>query len=41
MYDDGRVCVGYRKRHSSLGGDRDVERVKPGLIGVVAIPGLS
>ena len=39
------VSVGCGKRRSfdrwSLDGDRDTERVKPGLIGVVAIPGLS
>ena len=45
VYDGGHVCVGCGKGHSinrrSLDDDRDEERVNSGLIGVVAIPGIS
>ena len=45
VYDGGHVCVGCGKGHSInrrlLDDDRDGERVNSGLIGVVAIPGIS
>ena len=45
VYDGDCVSVGCWKRRSidrrSLDGDRDAETVNPGLIGVVAILGLS
>ena len=45
MYDGGHVCVGCRKGRSGnrrlLDDDRDAERVNSGLIGVVAILGIS
>ena len=45
VYDGGHVCVGCGKERSinrrSLDDDRDAERVNSGLIGVVAILGIS
>ena len=42
VYDGGHVCVGCGKvNRKSLDDDRDEERVNSGLIGVVAIPGIS
>ena len=45
MYDGGHVCVGCGKGRSvnrkSMDDDRDAEGVNSGLIGVVAIPGIS
>ena len=45
VYNGDRVGVGCGKRCSIdrrlLDGDRDAERVKPRLIGMVAIPSLS